>query len=94
MPQSAFSRWRQPRGGMWGKAWGTARRVPKEEGVPAYALFRNAQLAEICKRRPRSLAALGQIEGVGEATCRKYGADLLALVPDEQGTPEGGVGSP
>ena len=79
---------------MWGKAWGTARRVPKEEGVPAYALFRNAQLAEICKRRPRSLAALGQIEGVGEATCRKYGADLLALVPDEQGTPEGGVGSP
>jgi len=60
----------------------------KEEGVPAYTLFRNAQLAEICRRSPRSLAALREIEGVGEATCRKYGADLLALFPEEEASPK------
>ena len=54
----------------------------KSEGVPAYALFRNTQLAEICRRLPRSLAALREIEGVGEATCAKYGQDLLSLLAD------------
>jgi len=53
----------------------------KADGLPAYALFRNAQLAEVCRRRPRSLSALAEIEGIGEATCRKYGEALLALVP-------------
>ncbi len=54
----------------------------KSEGVPAYALFRNTQLAEICRRLPRSLAALREIEGVGDATCTKYGQDLLSLLAD------------
>jgi superfamily II DNA helicase RecQ len=62
----------------------------KAEGVPAYALFRNAQLAEVCRRLPRSLAALREIEGIGEATCRKYGEALLAMIPADLAT-EGGA---
>ena len=53
----------------------------KVEGVPSYVLFRNAQLAEICRRLPGTLAALREIEGVGEATCAKYGEDLLRMIP-------------
>ncbi len=45
----------------------------KADGVPAYVVLRNAQLAEICRKLPRSLAALRQIEGFGEGTCEKYG---------------------
>ena len=55
----------------------------KADGVPDYVLFRNAQLAVICRTLPRSKAALMQIEGIGEATCRKYGEELLALIPKD-----------
>jgi superfamily II DNA helicase RecQ len=53
------------------------------EGVPSYTLFRNVQLAEICRLLPRTLAQLREIQGVGEATCSKYGKDVLALIPAE-----------
>ncbi len=55
----------------------------KQEGVPAYAIARNAMLAEICRKRPRSLSALKEIEGMGEASCEKYGRDILARIPEE-----------
>jgi len=55
----------------------------KQAGIPSYAILRNAQLAEICRRLPRTLAALREIEGIGEATCAKYGAALIALLPKE-----------
>lgn len=54
----------------------------RAEGKPAYAIARNAQLAEIARRVPRSLAGLKEIEGVGEAFCRDYGAEVLGLMPD------------
>ena len=54
----------------------------KQAGIPSYAILRNAQLAEICRRLPRSLAALREIEGIGEATCTRYGSAILALLPE------------
>ena len=47
---------------------------------------RNAQIAEICRRLPRSLAAFKEIEGIGEATCNKYGAAILAQIPAASST--------
>jgi len=55
----------------------------KADGVPAYALFRNYQLAEICRRMPRTLAALREIDGVGQETCRRYGETVLAVLPPD-----------
>ena len=57
----------------------------KAEGVPAYALFRNTQLAEICRRLPRSLSALREIEGVGEATSVNQIFRLASTVAKHQG---------
>jgi superfamily II DNA helicase RecQ len=54
----------------------------KSEGKPAYAIARNVQLVEIARRLPRSLAELKEIDGIGEAFCRDYGAKVLALVPE------------
>jgi superfamily II DNA helicase RecQ len=55
----------------------------KQAGIPSYTILRNTQLAEICKRLPRTLAALREIDGIGEATATKYGAAILALLPTE-----------
>lgn len=48
--------------------------------MPPYVICNNRQLAEIVKARPLTLAALGRIEGFGEAKLKKYGPDLLALI--------------
>lgn len=53
----------------------------RADGVPSYVIARNAQLAEICRRLPRTLAELKEVEGIGEATCEKYGRDILARIP-------------
>lgn len=53
----------------------------RADGVPAYTIARNTQLAEICRKQPRSLAALREIEGFGEATCAKYGKEIVERMP-------------
>ena len=52
--------------------------VAEAEGVPVYAVFTNEQLAEIVRRRVDTLAALGEIEGIGPARLERYGAAVLA----------------
>ena len=50
------------------------------EGVPAYALFTNEQLAEMVQRRVLTATSLREIAGVGEARVEKYGAAFLAIL--------------
>jgi superfamily II DNA helicase RecQ len=50
------------------------------EGVPAYALFTNDQLAEIVRRRVSTAAALREISGVGQARVEKYGKAFLEVL--------------
>jgi len=54
----------------------------REDGKPAYVIARNVQLAEIARSVPRSLAGLKEIDGIGEAFCRNYGAAVLGLMPE------------
>jgi len=51
-------------------------------GAPGYIVFTNRQLGEIARRRPRNLAALSEIPGVGEARLAQHGADVLALIAE------------
>jgi superfamily II DNA helicase RecQ len=48
--------------------------------VPAYVVFHNATLAEIAERRPRTLAELALVPGVGPAKLERYGHDVLAAL--------------
>lgn len=68
---AVFSRLRDER-----KKWAEA------EGIPVYAVFTNAQLAEMVKRRVRSAADLAKLEGLGPARMEKYAPRLLALLSD------------
>jgi superfamily II DNA helicase RecQ len=51
--------------------------VAEKEGVPAYSVFTNEQLAAMVTGRVDSQAALGKIDGVGSARLEKYGAAFV-----------------
>lgn len=51
--------------------------LAESEGVPAYAIFTNAQLAEMVLRKVSSATSLREISGIGEARVEKYGAAFL-----------------
>src|SRR5262245_55187018 len=59
------------------------KQLADQEGVPAYALFTNEQLAEIVRRRVSSLAGLADIDGVGSARVDKYGAVFLRILKEQ-----------
>ena len=50
------------------------------DAVPVYTIFTNDQLAEIAKRRCSTVAALGEIDGVGQGRIEKYGQMVLAML--------------
>lgn len=52
--------------------------LAEREGLPAYALFTNEQLAEMVRQRVASLTALQAIDGIGETKTQKYGQAFLA----------------
>jgi DNA helicase-2/ATP-dependent DNA helicase PcrA len=60
------------------RAW--RRERASTDGVPAYVVFHDATLAEIAVRRPRSLADLRSIAGIGPAKLERYGPDVLAVL--------------
>lgn len=67
--------------------------IADKEGVPAYALFTNEQLAEMVQRRVRTASALGEIAGVGAARVEKYGQHFVAILRAD-GPPPAAAGEP
>jgi ribonuclease D len=49
-------------------------------------LLTNQQVAEISKRNPQSLTALGEVQGIGENKLRDFGTELLAILAAAQAT--------
>jgi len=56
--------------------------MAEREGVPAYALFTNEQLAEIVRRNVATKSALGEISGIGTARVDKYAEHFLDAVKE------------
>ncbi|ANZ38630.1 ATP-dependent DNA helicase RecQ [Lentzea guizhouensis] len=52
----------------------------RTQAVPAYVIFNDATLRGIAATRPSTLAALGNVSGVGQAKLTKYGTAVLELV--------------
>lgn len=51
--------------------------LSQQEGVPAYALFTNEQLAAMVTRRVETLTTMHEIDGIGTARLEKYGTAFL-----------------
>ena len=56
----------------------------EKEGIPAYAIFTNEQLAKMVTERVKTLEALGKIDGVGESRLKKYGSEMLEVLRENQ----------
>jgi superfamily II DNA helicase RecQ len=54
--------------------------LAEQDGVPAYALFTNEQLADMVRQKVTTVNALERISGVGPARSKKYGAAFLELL--------------
>jgi superfamily II DNA helicase RecQ len=63
------------------------KKLAEENGLPVYAVFTNEQLAEISKRKPKSLSECMQIEGIGQAKADKYVPAVLECVSANENTP-------
>lgn len=50
----------------------------RHDGVPAYVLFTNRELAAIVTARPATRSALLHVPGVGPGKVERYGAEILS----------------
>ncbi|MEO6434121.1 MAG: DNA helicase RecQ [Sphingomicrobium sp.] len=52
----------------------------KEQGVPPYVIFHDSTLRAVAGLRPSTLAALSQVDGIGDTKLERHGESLLAAV--------------
>ena len=60
------------------REWRTG--VARDEAMPPYVIAHDATLAAIAEARPRSLAALRRVKGMGPAKLERYGDEILAVL--------------
>jgi ATP-dependent DNA helicase RecQ len=59
------------------RAW--RREAAQAADVPPYVIFHDATLAAIVTAKPKDMAALGRVPGIGEAKLKRYGPAVLAI---------------
>jgi ATP-dependent DNA helicase RecQ len=55
-------------------------RLAREQGVPPYIIFHDTTLIALAERRPRSIADLAGVPGMGKTKIERYGAAFLAIL--------------
>jgi ATP-dependent DNA helicase RecQ len=61
------------------------KRLAEEQDVPPYVILHDAVLMDLVRERPRSLAQLGLIAGIGERKLARYGEELLDILQAHAG---------
>lgn len=56
------------------------RDIASERGVPAFVIFSDRSLADMVAKKPRTLAAFGEVFGVGRAKTQAFGAQFIAVI--------------
>jgi ATP-dependent DNA helicase RecQ len=60
------------------------RQLAANASLPPYVIFHDSTLRAMAASRPKSLAALGRLPGVGERKLASYGAAFLVAILDAQ----------
>jgi ATP-dependent DNA helicase RecQ len=60
-------------------------RLAQDAGVPAYIVFSDASLRDMCRKQPVSPGQFLNISGVGSVKLEKYGETFMALIREYQG---------
>jgi ATP-dependent DNA helicase RecQ len=59
-------------------------KLAREQKIPAYVIFHDATLIAIATARPKTLAALAEIPGMGKTKLDRYGPTVLAAIAAAQ----------
>src|ERR1039458_5922482 len=62
------------------KKW--RREQASTESVPAFIIFYDTTLDELCEQRPQTLSELRRVNGFGPVKVEKYGDSILAIVSE------------
>jgi hypothetical protein len=54
----------------------------KEENVKPYYIYNNAQMEELIRTMPKTIAEMTRVTGFGKAKCAKYGEDILGVLAE------------
>jgi ATP-dependent DNA helicase RecQ len=65
---------------LWERLREHRRDLARAQGVPPYVIFHDTTLREMAITRPGSLAAMGEIGGVGETKLERYGESFLEVI--------------
>jgi ATP-dependent DNA helicase RecQ len=64
---------------LWEALRETRLKLAREQGVPPFVIFHDSTLREMHARRPRTLAELAAISGVGKRKLERFGAAFLTV---------------
>ena len=56
--------------------------IAKKEAVPAYIVFSDASLQDMCRKKPVSLVQFSAVNGVGQVKLEKYGEIFTGFIKD------------
>lgn len=65
-------------------------RLAQKENIPPFLIFSNATLTDMVAKRPRSMAEILGVSGVGEVKAEKYGAAFLLAIAEYEEKEETG----
>ena len=72
------------------------RGMSRERKIPAYIVLHDSTLEELCRRRPKTMAELQEVPGIGERKAEVYGAEILQALRNyscgARPTPAAGLG--
>jgi ATP-dependent DNA helicase RecQ len=54
--------------------------IAAKEGVPAYIVFSDASLRDMCRKKPASLVQFSAVNGVGSVKLEKYGEAFIQII--------------
>lgn len=60
------------------------REIAREQEVPAYIVFDDKTLRQIAVHRPRTLAAFGDLQGIGPVKTERFGPRFIAALTEDQ----------
>jgi ATP-dependent DNA helicase RecQ len=66
--------------GLLGRLKDLRRQLAAEAGAPAYIIFSDASLRDMCRKTPRTLEAFAEVAGVGEIKLKRYGQIFIESI--------------
>jgi ATP-dependent DNA helicase RecQ len=58
--------------------------IAREEKLPAYIVFSDTTLADMCRKRPKTEAEMMNVSGVGQVKLRRYGERFLQVLRESE----------